>query len=551
MPRSLPSRVLLVYPRFAAHSFWNYQATCEVVGARYTAAPLGLITVAALLPPSWEVRLIDRNVEDLLDSDLAWADLVMTGGMLPQQCDVLELIDRAHAAGTPVVVGGPDATASPDVYASADFRVLGEVEEILAEFVRAWNDGSKTGTFVPARFPDLATSPRPRFDLLKLEHYMHVGVQFSRGCPFNCEFCNVIELNGRRPRLKAPAQILSELDALRQLGYRGHVDFVDDNLIGNRREVKIFLAELATWNRKRGYPFEFSTEASINLSDDEELLELMQRAGFFAVFVGIETPDGDSLVQTNKRQNTGRDLAASIRRIYAHGMFVNAGFILGFDAEKENVADAMIACIEEAAIPVCMVGLLYALPNTQLSRRLLSEGRLHAESDRPASDMADQCTSGLNYTTRRSRRETLRDYERVLRTIYEPESFFRRVDDLVSVLDLSQRRCRLPVRQVLRDARSFMRISWRSGLQDPAVRGPFLRSVGRSLWRRPRGLRVVFSLAALFLHLRPFSQFMDARLKGQIASIDRGEPPAVLAIAEAAEAAPHTAGGAAEPAGLP
>lgn len=545
MPRTLTSRVLLVYPRFAAHSFWNYQATCEVVGARYTAAPLGLITVAALLPPSWEVRLVDRNVEDLLDSDLAWADLVMTGGMLPQQCDVLEVIARAHAAGTPVAVGGPDATASPDVYASADFRILGEVEEILAEFVRAWDDGARTGTFVPTRFPDLATSPRPRFDLLKLEHYMHVGVQFSRGCPFNCEFCNVIELNGRRPRLKAPAQVLSELDALRQLGYRGHVDFVDDNLIGNRREVKTFLAELATWNRTHGYPFEFSTEASINLSDDEELLALMQRAGFFAVFVGIETPDGDSLVQTNKRQNTGRDLAASIRRIYAHGMFVNAGFILGFDAEKENVADAMIACIEEAAIPVCMVGLLYALPNTQLSRRLLSEGRLHAESDRPASDMADQCTSGLNYTTRRSRRETLRDYERVLRTIYEPESFFRRVDDLVDALDLSQRRCRLPFRQVLRDARSFMRISWRSGLQDPAVRGPFLRSVGRSLWRRPRGLRVVFSLAALFLHLRPFSQFMDARLKGQIASIDRGEPPAALAIARAASAEPQTAGSAA------
>ena len=226
--------VLMVFPRFNANSFWNYKATCEMVGARYPAAPLGLITVASLLPESWDIKLVNRNTEDLSEADIVWADIIMTGGMLPQQWDTLAIIDMAHARGKPVVVGGPGVTSTPEAYAAADFRVLGEAEGIIDVFVAAWRAGERSGTFEAAKFKaDVSRSPVPRFDLLRFREYLHVGVQFSRGCPFTCEFCDIIELYGRVPRTKTAEQVIAELERLYALGYRGHVDFVDDNLIGN------------------------------------------------------------------------------------------------------------------------------------------------------------------------------------------------------------------------------------------------------------------------------------------------------------------------------
>jgi radical SAM superfamily enzyme YgiQ (UPF0313 family) len=525
--RSADPRVLLVNPRFRAESFWNYRETCRAVGARYVAAPLGLITVAALLPRAWPARLVDLNIEPLSDADLRWADLVMVGGMLPQQRDALRVIARAHGHGKPVLMGGPDVTCSPAVYAEADFRVLGEAEEVMDRFVEAWRAGAARGEFRAQGFPDLRRSPVPRFDLLRLRDYMHVGVQFSRGCPFSCEFCNVIELNGRVPRTKTPEQMIRELEALHALGYRGHVDFVDDNLIGNRKAVRPFLTELAAWLHRRGHPFEFSSEASLNLADDPELLAALRQAGFFALFVGIETPDTATLLSTRKTQNARRDIAASIRRIYRAGIFVNAGFIVGFDAETDSVAQAMVDCIDDAAIPVCMVGLLYALPNTQLSRRLGAEGRLHADSDRVASDSdGDQCTTGLNYDTLRPRREVLSDYQAILRRIYEPRAFFGRVRRVAHDLDLPRRRRRGSLRSALRDLRSFARISLHMGLLDRHARYPYWRALGACLLRNPRAVRTTVSLAALYLHIRPFARFMDARLEDQIGSAAAAAPVA-------------------------
>lgn len=245
----------------------------------------------------------------------------------------------------------------------------------------------------------------PRFDLLNFKDYVQIGVQYSRGCPFTCEFCDIIELYGRVPRTKTNEQMLAELDRLYELGYRGHVDFVDDNLIGNKRAVKGFLPELAKWQKERSYPFEMSTEASLNLADDEALLKMMQQAGYFSVFIGIESPDPEVLVATRKKQNTRRDIAKSVHKIYDAGIFVLAGFIVGFDEESDKVADEISALIEEAAIPVAMTGLLYALPNTQLTRRLAKEGRLHADfaTDDPDTEHGDQCTAGLNFTTVRPR----------------------------------------------------------------------------------------------------------------------------------------------------
>ena len=257
-------RALLIYPRFVSETFWNFAEACALMGARYPAAPLGLITVAAMLPSHWEVRLVDRNTEDLTEADLVWADIVMTGGMLPQQADTLALIELCHRGDRPVVIGGPDATSSPHIYKQADFRVLGEAEGVLADFIAAWDAGERAGTFTAPKFQvDVTRSPMPRFDLLKFEHYLYVGVQYSRGCPFTCEFCDIIELYGRVPRTKTTLQILAELDRLYALGYRGHVDFVDDNLIGNKKALKQFLPRLKEWQEEHNYPFELSTEASV------------------------------------------------------------------------------------------------------------------------------------------------------------------------------------------------------------------------------------------------------------------------------------------------
>ncbi|MGH7056198.1 MAG: B12-binding domain-containing radical SAM protein [Stellaceae bacterium] len=531
-------RVLLICPRFSGQSFWNFTAACEVYGARFPAAPLGLITVAALLPDSWQCRLVNRNTEELAAADLDWADLVMTGGMLPQRPDTQAVIALAQQHGKPVVVGGPDATSSPEAYSAADFRVLGEAEGVIDAFIAAWDAGARQGLFEADKFTiDVTRTPIPRYDLLRRSHYVYYGVQFSRGCPFTCEFCDIIELYGRVPRVKTVAQILAELEALYHLGYRGHLDFVDDNFIGNKKAVKALLPHVIAWQKERGYPFEFSTEASINLADDDALLALMRAANFFAVFIGIESPDADTLVSTRKKQNTRRVLAACVHRIYRAGMFVTAGFIVGFDSERDSVADSMAACIEDTAIPACMVGLLYALSNTQLTRRLAREGRLFASSSVISGDLelGDQCTRGLNFHTTRPRREVLADYRKILQRIYRPAAYYARLQAMVAMLDrplLDKRRAPRRGRIAgvpLHDLVLLWRLTWRIAVRQPRA----FRHFGRTLYRcardNPRALGYVGMLASLFLHFGPFSRFVITELDRQIAKIDAGEwrPPDV------------------------
>jgi hypothetical protein len=527
-------RVLLVAPRFNGQSFWNFTAACELYGARFPAAPLGLITVAALLPSAWECRLLDRNAEELTDAALDWADMVMTGGMLPQRPDALEVIERAHARGKVVVVGGPDVTSSPELYGAADIRVLGEAESVIDAFIAAWNAGTRGGVFEAEKFKaDVTRTPVPRFDLLKRSNYIYYGVQFSRGCPFTCEFCDIIELYGRAPRTKSTAQMLAELETLYRSGYRGHLDFVDDNFVGNKKAVKAFLPHLIEWQKARGYPFMFSTEASINMADDDALLALMREANFFTVFVGIESPDSDTLVSMQKKQNTRRSLAASVHKIYAAGMFVNAGFILGFDSEKGPVADAMIECIEATSIPLCMVGLLFALPNTQLTRRLAGEERLFAVSytDRMAAQGGgDQCTSGLNFITARPRRHILADYRRVLERIYDPAAYFARVRKMVRLLErpaLDRSRSIDPVpRRVAGisayDLRMLWRLVRRLAFRQPTALAHFFRTFCECVRQNPAALRNVGILTALYLHAGPFSRYVMASVERQIAEIDSG-----------------------------
>jgi radical SAM superfamily enzyme YgiQ (UPF0313 family) len=516
-----PFNVLMIYPRFAGGTFWNFAATCDVFGARYPAAPLGLITVAALLPPAWTVRLVNRNTEELADDDLAWADLVMTGGMLSQQHDTLEIIAICRAHGKPVVVGGPGVTSSPHIYASANFRVLGEAEGIIDKFIAAWEAGATEGLFEAEKFTvDVTKSPIPRFDLLKFDQYLYVGVQFSRGCPFTCEFCDIIELYGRVPRAKTNAQMLTELEALHRLGYRGHVDFVDDNLIGNKKAVRSFLVDLRAWLDEHDYPFEFTTEASINLADDTALLQAMNEANFVGVFVGIESPDPDTLVETKKKQNTRRSLVDSVHKIYAAGLFVHAGFIVGFDSEKNAVADTMIDFIEDAAIPVCMVGLLYALPNTQLTRRLEREGRLYPEPDVIPKGNVDQCTHGLNFDTLRPKQAILLDYKRVLERVYDPVAFAGRLRRLAGMLDNSKRKRQTQAVDARRKF-SASEILHRILTNLPEPHAMFRQTLAECMSINPRSARWIMALMGLYLHLGPFSRYVVQQIELKIEEIER------------------------------
>lgn len=524
--------VLMIYPRFLAESFWNFAAACEIMGAKYPAAPLGLITVAALLPPHWTVRLVNRNTEDLTDADLAWADMVMTGGMMVQQPDTLHLIDLCHKRGKPVVVGGPDVTSSPHVYAAADFRVLGEAEGIIDQFIAAWEAGERSGRFEGEKFQvDVTKSPIPRFDLLNFDHYLYIGVQFSRGCPFMCEFCDIIELYGRKPRAKTNEQMLAELQALYDAGHRGHVDFVDDNLIGNKKAIKLFLPHLTTWLKERDFPFEFSTEASMNLADDAELLGQMGKANFFCVFIGIESPDSDTLVAAQKKQNTRRSLVESVYKIYEAGMFVTAGFIVGFDTEKGSMAKGMIDFIEESGIPVSMVGLLYALPNTQLTRRLAKEGRLYEDFDILPEGTGDQCGSGLNFETMRPRRDVLADYRQVLDAIYDPVAFSDRVRLLGRKLNRSNQQRGLPAGDPRRN-RTGLHTMQRLVNAMPEARELFWKTFTECASTNPMAVRHLMMMLALYLHLGPFARIVMAKIDREIAMIDAAEwtPPRIVAL---------------------
>ena len=511
-------RCLLVNPRFRTDSFWNYKKTCEAAGARYPAPPLGLITVAALLPADWDLTLVDCNVRpwraDLLDE----ADLVLIGGMIPQQLDTLALIRQAKARGKTVVVGGPDATSSPHLYAEADHLVLGEAEVTLPLFHDDWAHGRAKRRYETTERPDVSQSPCPRFDLLDIKRYLHIGVQWCRGCPFTCEFCDIIELYGRVPRAKTVPQFLHELDTLYALGYRGHVDLVDDNFIGNKKLVKVLLPQLRDWLDAHDWPFEFSTEASLNLADDDELLGMMQEVGFFSIFVGIESPDETTLLATKKRQNTRRSIADSIRKIHRHGIFVNAGYIVGFDAESGRVANAMIDLIEATSIPVNMVGLLYALPNTQLARRLAAEGRLEGDHGLVLDGQGDQCTAGLNYRTLRPRQEILEDYLQVVETTYAPRSYFARALRVGLDLDASKRRFRPPPREYLRSLRTFLRFAFILTAMR-GTGGPFWRTLWRVARQNPQALYQVVVMSAMYIHMGPFAGFVAARTREALARL--------------------------------
>jgi radical SAM superfamily enzyme YgiQ (UPF0313 family) len=509
------AKVLLVYPAFPP-SYWGFQYALELVGKRCSMPPLGLLTVAAMFPVHYRLRLVDMNVAPLTDADLDWADLVLTSTMVVQQRSLREVIARANARHRPIVVGGPHPTSFADQIAGADHYLLDEVEETLPIFLADWEAGRAARCYRPERKPAITDTPVPRFELLDLGAYASMALQFSRGCPFDCEFCDITKLFGRVPRTKSNPQMLAEFDRLHELGWRGPVFLVDDNFIGNKKEALRLLPALAGWQRERGYPFDLYTEASVNLARHEPLLDAMVAAGFTMAFLGIESPNPEALRRTNKQQNTDRGdpnhLLHAVTAIQRKGIEVTGGFILGLDGDGPEVFDAQVAFIQEAGIPIAMVGLLTALRGTDLYARLEREGRLLAESS------GNNVEITLNFRAELERDVLISGYRRVLSTLYDESlrNYFERCWTMLARLG-KRRRPRHPVgaAELLALARSLRRQLF--SRQGPA----YLKFLARTLFHRPALLDQAVRLAIKGLHFRKFTvqtlrahEFHEAALAG-------------------------------------
>ena len=402
-------------------TFWSFKHALPFVSKKAAFPPLGLLTVGAMLPREWPARLVDLNVSKLTDADLSWADYVLVSAMLVQIDSAREVIARARKLNRPVVAGGPLFTSSPQLFPEVNALVLGEAEELMADLAADMAAGTLKPRYQAADHPDVALTPIPRWELVDKRHYVQMPLQFSRGCPFNCEFCDIIVMNGRIPRVKSSAQMLAELDSLVDSGWGDHVFIVDDNFIGNKAKVKPFLRDLIAWQRRRRLTLRFITEASLNLVDDPELIQLMVDAGFKRIFIGIETPAEEGLVECAKVQNTRRDLVASIKTLHNAGLEVMGGFIVGFDSDKPNIFEQQIKFIQEAGIVTAMVGLLTALPGTRLFTRLKEEGRLLANST------GNNMEAFLNFVPKLDRDTLVQGYRSLVKHLYTPKAYYKRL----------------------------------------------------------------------------------------------------------------------------
>ncbi|HTP65308.1 MAG TPA: B12-binding domain-containing radical SAM protein [Geobacteraceae bacterium] len=420
-------KILLVYPQYP-DTFWSFRHALRFIGKKAAFPPLGLLTVAAMLPAEWEKRLVDMNVRPLSDRDIRWADYVFLSAMTIQKGAVHELLARCRRLGARTVCGGPLFTSSPADYHAADHLVLGEAEIILPAFLADLERGEAAHLYAADRFAELRDTPLPLWGLIDIGKYAAMNIQYSRGCPFDCDFCDITRLYGRKPRTRSRERVIAELDALHERGWRGSVFFVDDNFIGDRKKLKNdILPAIIAWQESKKRPFAFFTEASIDLADDQTLMALMAQAGFEEVFIGIETPHDEALIESGKVQNKNRDLLASVRKIQQAGLQVQAGFIVGFDSDPPSIFERQIRFIQESGIVTAMVGMLTALAGTRLHQRLLGEGRLLADASGNNTSVALNFVPNMRFDT------LVGGYRKILTTIYSPGNYYRRVISFLSV----------------------------------------------------------------------------------------------------------------------
>lgn len=522
-------RVLLVYPEFPI-TYWGFQHTMRLIGKRASLPPLGLISLAALLPTDWELKLVDLNTSQLSDDDLRWADAVFVGGMRIQAPSMHAVVARAAALGVTTVVGGPAPTTSPREFPDADVVFCGEAEgridRLLAALALHADGGGAQLVSAPAAAerPSMRDVPIPRFDLLELNHYASVAIQYSRGCPFRCEFCDIIEMFGRVPRLKSSEQIIAELDALKNLGWKNSVFFVDDNFIGNKKEARTLLPRVAEWQKDNGYPFEFYTEASVNLAGDDALVKGMVDAGFASVFLGIETPSPTALAGAQKTQNASVDLNDVVNRLTEAGLEVMAGFIVGFDEDGPEAFQAQKDFIAASAIPLAMVGILIALPDTALWRRLAGEGRLRTTSEGDAFGRP-------NFVPAMDEETLIAGYADLLRDLYAPEAYYRRCHAYVNRAAKVPGLKRLQAWHLVTAARAIIKIGIAS-----RWRGEFWKLILHAARQAPHTIPWVFGHAVQGEHMIRYTQesvlprlakaLADARVEKAMPTVARAPAPA-------------------------
>ena len=414
-------KVLLIYPEFP-DTFWSFRYALKFIHRKASSPPLGLLTIATMLPEEWEKRLIDMNVESLEDRDVKWADLVFVSAMSVQKVSVKEVIMRCRAVGVKIVAGGPLFTTEYEAFGNVDHLVLGEAEITLPRFLEDFRNGVARRFYTTDQWANIQKTPIPLWGLINMKHYASINIQYSRGCPFNCEFCDITMLCGHAPRTKDKDQIIRELESVYASGFRGQVFFVDDNFIGNKKKLKEeVLPAIIEWMEMRRHPFSFNTQASIELSDHKDLMEKMVRAGFDVVFIGIETPHEQSLAECGKFQNKNRDLLASVRNIQKSGLEVQGGFIVGFDNDPLTIFDTQIRFIQKSGVVTAMVGILTALPRTQLYERLKKEQRLLKETSGNNTDFSTNFIPRMDYDL------LISGYKKVLSTLYSPGHYYARV----------------------------------------------------------------------------------------------------------------------------
>lgn len=487
--------ILLLYPAFP-DTFWSFKHALKFIRKKASLPPLGLITIAAMLPKDWPVRLVDSNIRQLTPADLSWADYVFISAIAVQKASALELIKFCQAAGKKIVAGGPLFAAEPEQFQEVDHLVLFEAELTLPLFLNDLKHNKAQRFYATSEYCDMEQSPLPRWDLLDRDAYVSMCVQFSRGCPFDCEFCNITHLLGRIPRVKTAKQIIAELDALYSLGWRGNVFFVDDNLIGNKTRLKAeLLPALISWQKKTGHRLSFSTEASINLADDRELTRQMVNAGFNTVFIGIETPDQTALAECGKTQNQRRDLVSDVKKLQATGLQVQGGFIVGFDSDDLTIFQRQFDFIMQSGVVTAMVGLLNAMPGTKLLKRLKQAGRLLGETS------GNNVDGTTNFIPRMGMDKLREGYRDLMEYLYKESIYYQRVRTFLREYrtpDLIHAYKGLNLQRLL----AFFRACWHLGLKKPGGRFGYWFLLIWVFFRKPRHIPLAVEMAISGHHIR-------------------------------------------------
>lgn len=485
--------ILLVYPKYP-DTFWSFSNALKFVSKKAAFPPLGLLTVAAILPKEWKKKLVDTNAQELKNEDIAWADLVFISAMIVQSKDAQTIINQCKLQNKTVVAGGPAFTAQHENFKGVDHFVLNEAEVTLPTFLEDLKRRRAKHFYTSEIKPDITKTPVPLWPLLNFNDYATMSVQYSRGCPFNCEFCDIVVMNGRIPRTKNPNQFINEIQTLYQLGWRGSVFIVDDNFIGHKSMVKKMLPLLIARQKKHNYPFKLFTEASINLADDAELMSMMSEANFYKVFLGIETPIIESLDECGKIQNTQRDLGEAVRVINRNGIQVMGGFIVGFDHDPENIFKVQIKFIQQIGVVVAMVGVLTALPKTRLWYRFKEEGRLLGD---PTGESTD---GNLNFVPKMKKEKLTQGYKKIISTIYSPKYYYQRIDTFIKDYNPTVRS-----KITKDDLKTFLKSLWKVGVLSSEKR-LYWRLLFKTLFVKRRALAAAIDLVVWGQHFQKVAQ---------------------------------------------